>query len=187
MTVVLTALAQLPADFQANAKEVRRLAGDERAAHVWEAASRDVESRLRAASLEALDLPTAAGESGYTRNHLVRMLREGKIPDSGSETTLAFSGCTFPESRVSALTRTPYHLHPLGLPAGSGCRGPSPGPAIRRFRRCRWLSILLEYLQEPYFLRGQRWLRPDNSLVAGRLSARYWPVIGQSVVSRWSR
>ena len=64
MTVVLTALAQLPADFQANAKEVRRLAGDERAAHVWEAASRDVESRLRAASLEALDLATAALESG---------------------------------------------------------------------------------------------------------------------------
>ena len=85
MTVVLTALAQLPADFQANAVEVRRLAGDERAAHVWEAASRDVESRLRAASLEALDLATAALESGYTRSHLVRMLREGKIPDSGSD------------------------------------------------------------------------------------------------------
>ena len=85
MTVVLTALAQLPADFQANAKEVRRLAGDERAAHVWEAASRDVESRLRAASLEALDLATAALESGYTRSHLVRMLREGKIPDSGPD------------------------------------------------------------------------------------------------------
>jgi len=85
VTIVLAALAQLPADFLANAEEIRRLAGDERAAQVWEAASRDVESRLRAASLEALDLSTAAGESGYTRSHLVRMLREGKIPDSGSD------------------------------------------------------------------------------------------------------
>ena len=84
VTTPLAALAHLPDDFRANAEEIRRLAGDERTAQVWEAACREVESRLRAASLEPLDLSVAAQESGYTRGHLGKMLRDGTLPNAGT-------------------------------------------------------------------------------------------------------
>lgn len=84
-TSALTALARLPLEFRDHAAEVRRLAGSRSAAHVWEAAAEELEQRLTDACLEPLSLDVAASESGYTRSHLNRMLREGRLTNSGTD------------------------------------------------------------------------------------------------------
>jgi hypothetical protein len=80
----LVPLSRLPQDFRDNATAVRQLAASEGAAHVWEAAARRLEERLADSHMEPLTLETAALESGYTRSHLNRMLRDGKFPNSGT-------------------------------------------------------------------------------------------------------
>lgn len=83
-TTALSPLARLPQEFRANAEAVRRLAGAEVAAHVWEEAARAVEQRLGEALLEPLPLEQAEAEAGYSRSHLRRMLRNGTLPNSGT-------------------------------------------------------------------------------------------------------
>jgi len=78
-------IARLPQEFRDNAMAARRLTGSEAAAHVWEEAAAEVEHGLGEALLEPLTLVAAALESGYTRSHLNRMLRDGKLPNSGTE------------------------------------------------------------------------------------------------------
>jgi hypothetical protein len=81
----LAPLVRLPQAFRENAQQARRLAGSEAAAHVWEEAARETERRLQEALLEPLTIAQAELESGYTKSHLRRMLREGVIPNAGSE------------------------------------------------------------------------------------------------------
>jgi AraC-like DNA-binding protein len=71
----LVPAARLPEEFRQNAAEARRLAGSEVAAHVWESAATAVEERLRDSILEPLTLDAAESESGYSRSHLRRWLR----------------------------------------------------------------------------------------------------------------
>jgi len=85
MSTVLASLAALPADFRGNAAEVRRLGGAEGAATAWEEAARQTELRLREAQLEPLTLDAAVAESGYTRNHLSRLIRVGTVPNWGTD------------------------------------------------------------------------------------------------------
>jgi len=82
----LIPLSRIPQDFRDNATVVRRLAGSEPAAHVWEAAAAEVENRLEESLFEPLTLNAAAPESGYTRSHLSRLLKEGTVPNSGTDT-----------------------------------------------------------------------------------------------------
>ena len=84
MTVMLSPLARLPQEFRAKAKISRSVAGAETAAYIWEQAAQAVEQRLGEAFLEPLSLDQAETESGYTRNHLSRMLRESTLPNSGT-------------------------------------------------------------------------------------------------------
>ncbi len=86
LTSALVPLSRLPQEFRDNATTARKLAASERAAHVWEAAAKEVEERIADSLLEPLTLEAAVLESGYTRNHLTRMLRVGKFPNSGTET-----------------------------------------------------------------------------------------------------
>ena len=85
MSSALIPIARLPQQFRGNARAAQRLAGSEAAAHVWEAAAVEVEQRLREAFVEPLTLEAAALESGYTRNHLRRILRDKKLPNSGTD------------------------------------------------------------------------------------------------------
>lgn len=82
----LVPLARLPQEFRANAETARRIAGSESAAHVWEAAAAEVEGRLADCHMEPLALDEAVLESGYSRSHLLRMLREDTLPNSGTDT-----------------------------------------------------------------------------------------------------
>ena len=85
MIPALSPLARLPQQFRANANAARTLAGAEPAAHVWEEAARAVEQCLSEAVLEPLVLDQAEAESGYTRSHLRRMLRDNTLPNSGTD------------------------------------------------------------------------------------------------------
>ena len=85
LATTLGSLAQLPQEFRDNATELLRLGGSEREAHVWKLAAQVAEQRLRDSFLEPLTLDAAVSESGYTRGHLLRMLREKKVPNAGTK------------------------------------------------------------------------------------------------------
>ncbi len=72
----------LPATFKAIASDAREYMADERAAAIWERAAEMVEQSLRRSGLELLTLQQAAAESGYSRDHLRRLIDEGTIPDA---------------------------------------------------------------------------------------------------------
>ena len=84
MPSALVPISRLPQAFRNHAETVRHLSGSGAAAHVWEAAAVEVEARLREAILEPLLLDVAAAESGYSLGHLQRKLREGALPNSGT-------------------------------------------------------------------------------------------------------
>lgn len=81
---MLEALRRLPDLFRANAADVRRLAAGEGAALVWEKAGGVLEAEIERAVMEPLPLHHAEMESGYTRGHLRRMLRDNIIPNVGT-------------------------------------------------------------------------------------------------------
>ena len=81
----LIPIARLPEDFRAKAEMARDCAASEVAAQLWEKAARAVEDQLQEALFEALPLTEAISESGYTRNHLRRLIRDGTVPNSGTE------------------------------------------------------------------------------------------------------
>ncbi len=74
--------ADLPAAFQEAAAIAREYAADERAAAIRERAAEMVEESLRRSGLELLTLPQAEAESGYSRDHLRRLIDEGTIPNA---------------------------------------------------------------------------------------------------------
>ncbi len=76
--------ADLPAAFKGIAAIAREYAADERAAAIWERAAEMAEQSLRQSGLERLTLPQAEQESGYSRDHLRRLIDEGTIPDASA-------------------------------------------------------------------------------------------------------
>ena len=78
-------LAALPANFRERAAFLRENAAAEQAATAWEKAAIEVESALRGHGLEALTLRAAAPECGYSVDHLRRLIRDGTIPNAGSD------------------------------------------------------------------------------------------------------
>ena len=59
--------------------------GAEQAACAWEKAAEKLENVLGEARTEALTLEEAEAESGYSRSHLRRLIRDGVVPNSGTE------------------------------------------------------------------------------------------------------
>ncbi len=77
-------LTGLPAVFKEAATIAREYAADERAASIWERAAEMAEQSLRRSGLERLTLQQAEAESGYSRDHLRRLIGEGTIPDASA-------------------------------------------------------------------------------------------------------
>ncbi len=77
-----------PADLSAAFKEIaataRKNTVDERGAAIWERAAEMVEESLRQSECELLTLPQAAEESGYSTDHLGRLIHEGRIPNASA-------------------------------------------------------------------------------------------------------
>lgn len=74
--------ADLPDLWRALAAKQRRL-GAEAQAHTLEYCAAELREVLRATNGELLNLRQAAEESGYSTEHLSRLIREGKVPNSG--------------------------------------------------------------------------------------------------------
>ncbi len=81
--------ADLPTAFKAIAADAREYTADERAAAIWERAAEMVEGSLRRSGLERLTLPRAALESGYSVDHLRRLIDEGTIPNASVDSSKA--------------------------------------------------------------------------------------------------
>ena len=74
--------ADLPDQWRALAKQLRRLGADAQA-RMLDFCADDLTASFARAGDELLSLRSAAQESGYSADHLARLLREGKIPNSG--------------------------------------------------------------------------------------------------------
>ena len=72
----------LPADWRGKAKALRRY-GSETAALVLDLCADDLETTIRERDETTLSLVEAARESGYSKDHLGRLVRDGKIPNAG--------------------------------------------------------------------------------------------------------
>jgi hypothetical protein len=66
---------------RAKAAELRQSFGDDSRARALEWAAERVELALAHAEVQLLSLPEASKRSGYSRDHLARLVRSGKIPD----------------------------------------------------------------------------------------------------------
>jgi hypothetical protein len=63
--------------------ELLRHYGQESVAGVCELHAREVEAALASAESEPLTLTEAAAESGFSADHLGRLVRDGKLPNAG--------------------------------------------------------------------------------------------------------
>jgi predicted DNA-binding transcriptional regulator AlpA len=81
------------ADIRAKARELRDCYGDDGRARTLEWAANRMERALTSDGDRLLSLSEAARRSGYSMEHLARLVRDGKIPDArpvGSKGRLVF-------------------------------------------------------------------------------------------------
>jgi hypothetical protein len=74
--------ADLPDEWRTLAAQQRRLGADAQA-RILEFCADELTTAFHGAGEELLGLRRAAHESGYSADHLGRMIREGRIPNSG--------------------------------------------------------------------------------------------------------
>ncbi len=72
----------LPADWRRQAKSLRRYGGETPAAAIERCAD-DLEATLVERDETTFSLVEASRESGYSADHLGRLVRDGKIPNAG--------------------------------------------------------------------------------------------------------
>jgi hypothetical protein len=70
------------AEIRAKAEELRQTFGDEARARALEWAAGRVDLALAQAEVEPLTLTEASTRSGYSEQHLARLVRTGRIPDT---------------------------------------------------------------------------------------------------------
>ena len=79
------ALSLLPEFFREKATQLREDAAAEQPARAYERCAELLEAALRHSLLEALPLREAEIESGYSKSHLRRLIRDGVVPNAGTE------------------------------------------------------------------------------------------------------
>jgi len=87
-------LRDLPSRWRDRAHELEPYAPP--AAKAFADAADELEQALREADLEPLTLAEAEVECGYTRSHLRRLIREGRIPNSGTDEEPRILRCHLP-------------------------------------------------------------------------------------------
>jgi len=122
---VAMVIAGLPVEWKSRAMKLRRWAGASDAARAWEAAAEELEAALTGEEDDLLDLPSASFVSGYSADHLGRLVRQGRIPNAGRRNA--------PRIRTSDLPRKPGYLPPDSATAN---------PAVNREQIARTLLLL---------------------------------------------
>ena len=103
------------------ARKLREWAAAEDAARAWEAAAKELERVVAEAAEQLLNLQQAATTSGYSPEHLGRLVREGRIPNAGRPNA--------PRIRSGDLPRKP------GAPATPITAGGPPPAQVTVVRR----------------------------------------------------
>lgn len=80
---MLTEIEQLIPRWREEASQLRERYSDERLARLSEIYAQELEAVLREYGDQALSLEAAAQESGYSIDHLGRLVRQGKLPNAG--------------------------------------------------------------------------------------------------------
>lgn len=78
-------LRDLPSRWRNRAASLRRNAAAEQPARAFERAAEELEETLSESMMAPLTLEEAEIESGYSRSHLRRLIREKVLPNSGSD------------------------------------------------------------------------------------------------------
>ncbi len=84
------------AEVREQARALREQWGAEEQAKGAEAAVGIIERRVREAQLESLSLEQASAESGYSVDHLGRLVREGILPNAGEPYAPRIRRCDLP-------------------------------------------------------------------------------------------
>lgn len=118
-------IAALPVEWKARAKNLRQWAGASEAAKAWETAAAELEAVLSTEEDQLLDLQQASATSGYSADHLGRLVRQGRIPNAGRQNA--------PRIRLADLPRKPGYVPPDGTPET---------PLMRKEQLARTLILL---------------------------------------------
>jgi hypothetical protein len=125
-------LRQAIVDISAKARELRDVFGDEGRARALEWASEQMAAALRQHHDEVVSLEEAARISGYSAEHLSRLVREGKIPDArpkGTKGRLIFRRRDVPPHALYCRYRDArLGEPPLSRQGGASCLPVSAGP-----------------------------------------------------------
>jgi hypothetical protein len=100
----------LPSEWRQRATELRTWAAAESAACALERAADELEQSLQRRSEETLNLKEAAGVSGYTADHLSRLIRGGKLNNAGRPRAPRIRRSDIPQkpSRVAPAVTSTY-------------------------------------------------------------------------------
>ena len=118
------------ADIRAKAAEFRETFGDEVRARLLEWAADRVERAIESSARECLSLKEASARSGYSEEHLARLVRAGRIPDSrppGSRGRLFIRASDLPTRPGKRHTRR-ADVHELASRLYGGREGPHGHP-----------------------------------------------------------
>ena len=100
--------ADLPAEWRAQAEGLRQFGADAQAKAVDRCADH-LEEVLRQEGDALLTLPEAAEESGYSSDHIGRLVREGKIPNAGRPGAPRIARRDLPLKATQADAAVPQH------------------------------------------------------------------------------
>ena len=110
----MTHVRGLVARWQHRAEDLRPYAPA--AAAAFEHAAAELESALRAADADLLTLKEAAQESGYSADHLGRLIRDGVVPNAGRRHAPRIRRADLPR-KAATLAATANAPHLLGASA----------------------------------------------------------------------
>lgn len=98
-------VSALPSHWRAEAERLRDLAAEGQA-RALERAARELEASLQAGAHEIVTLDVAANESGFSADHLGRLIRQGKLRNYGQKRTPRVRLADVPRKRArpSSLT-----------------------------------------------------------------------------------
>lgn len=108
----LVTLRTLAASWRSEAELFRRRRMED-LAHMVESYAHELEEALEGIEYETLTLGEAAEESGYSKDHLARLAREGKIPNVGRPGAPRILRADLPaKARTLPSHSNPSHLAP---------------------------------------------------------------------------